>query len=75
MLTAKCKIKVYERQNQINLTHLYIYSVETFALILHSNIAFKKLFWLKLSILNHILYALNPLIPDDNTMSHILKQA
>ena len=44
--------KVYARQNQItNLIYLYIHLVETFALILHSKIVFKKLSWLKLSVL------------------------
>ena len=44
--------RVYARQNQkTNLIHLHIHLVETFALILHSKIVFKKLFSLKLSIL------------------------
>ena len=37
--------KVYAGQNQkTNLIHLYIHLVETFALLLHSKIVFKKLF-------------------------------
>ena len=32
-------------------TFIYIHLVETFALILHSKIVYKKVFWLKLSIL------------------------
>ena len=55
--------------------YLSIHLVETFALILHSNIVFKKLFWLKLSILKITLHGLNPLIPGGNKRSHILKQA
>ena len=32
-------------------TFIYIHLVETFALTLHSKIVYKKVFWLKLSIL------------------------
>ena len=68
--------KVYARQNQkTNLIDLYIHLVETFALILHSKIVFKKIFWLKLSILKMTLHALNHLIPGGNKRLHILKQA
>ena len=58
--------KVYAWQNQTNLMHLYIHLVETFPLILHSKVAFKKLFCLKLSILKNTLHALNPVIPGGN---------
>ena len=44
--------KVYARQNQkTNLIYLLITLVETFDLIVHSKIVFKKPFWLKLSVL------------------------
>ena len=43
--------KVYVRQNQkTNPIQLHIHLVETIALILHSKVVFKKLFWLTLSI-------------------------
>ena len=65
---------VYTRQNQkANLIHLHINLVETIALIFHSKVVFKKLFWLKLFILKNTLHALNPLIPRGNKRSHILK--
>ena len=38
--------------------HLPIYLVETFVLILHSKVVFKKPFWLKLLILQNTLDAL-----------------
>ena len=79
MSTAKCEIefskfcKVYAQQNQkTNLIHLYNHLVETIALILHSKVAFKTRFWLKLSILKNALHALNSLIPHGNKRSHIL---
>ena len=51
--------KVYARQNQkTNLVHLHIHIVETIALILHSKVAFKKRFWLKLFMLKNTLHAL-----------------
>ena len=66
--------KAYARQNQkTNLIHLHINLVETIALIFHSKVVFKKLFWLKLFILKNTLHALNPLIPRGNKRSHILK--
>ena len=50
--TTKCKIKfskvlqsLYRTKSNTSDT-LYIHLVETFALILHSKIIFKKLFWL-----------------------------
>ena len=49
--------------------------VETIALVIHSKVAFKKLFWLTLSVLKNTQHALNPLIPCGNKRSHILKQA
>ena len=54
-------------------TFIYIYLVETFASILNSKIVFKKLFWLKLSILKNSLQAHNSLIPGGNKQTHILK--
>ena len=66
--------KVYTRQSQkTNLIHLHRNLVETIALIIHSKVIFKKLFWLKLFILKNTLNALNPLIPRGNKKSHILK--
>ena len=66
--------KVYTRQSQkTNLIHLHRNLVETIALIFHSKVIFKKLFWLKLLILKNTLNALNPLIPRGNKKSHILK--
>ena len=80
MPNTKCQIefskfcKVYARQNQkINLIHLHIHLVETIALILHSKVVFKKLFWLKLFILKNTVHALNPVIPFGNKRSHLLK--
>ena len=65
---------VYAGQNQtINLIHLHIYLVETIALIFHSKVVFKKLFWLKLFILKNTLHVLNPLIFRGNKWLHILK--
>ena len=65
--------KVYARQNQkTNLIHLHIYLGETIALILHSKVVFKELFWLKLFILKNTLHTLNPLIPRGNKRSHTL---
>ena len=65
MPNTKCQIefskfcKVYARQNQkINLIHLHIHLVETIALILRSEVAFKKLVWLKLVTLKNTLHAL-----------------
>ena len=66
--------KVYARQNQkTNLIHLHIYLAETIALILYSKVVSKKLFWLKLFILENILHALNSLIPRTLERSHVLK--
>ena len=65
--------KVYAQNQKTNLIHLHIHLVETIALILHSKVVFKKLFWLKLFILKNTLHALNPLIPRGNKRSHILK--
>ena len=66
--------KVYARQNQkTNLIHLHIHLVETMALILHSNVVFKELFWSKLFILKNTLHTLNPLIPRGNKRLHVLK--
>ena len=66
--------KVYPRKNQkTNLIHLHIHLVETIALILHSKVVFKKLFWLKLFVLKNTLHALNPLIPRGIKRSHMLK--
>ena len=65
--------KVYAQNQKTNLIHLHIHLVETIALILLSKVVFKKLFWLKLSILKNTLHALNPLIPRGNKRSHILK--
>ena len=45
------------------LIHLHIYLAETIALVLHSKVIFKKLFWLKLFALKNTLHALNSLIP------------
>ena len=56
-----------------NLIHLHIHLVETIALILHSKVVFKKLFWLKLFILKNTVHALNPVIPFVNKRSHLLK--
>ena len=68
--------KVYARQNQkTNLIYLYIHLVKTFPLIFHSKIVFRKLFWLKLSILKNALNALNTLLRGGNERSDILKQA
>ena len=66
--------KIYARQNQkTNLIHLHIHLVETIALILHSKVVFKKLFWLKLFILKNTVHVLNPVIPFGNKRSHLLK--
>ena len=66
--------KIYARQNQkTNLIHLHIHLVETIALILHSKVVFKKLFWLKLFILKNTVHALNPVIPFGNKRSYLLK--
>ena len=58
MPTAKCKIKCSKFLQSLRTAKsknksdtLYIHLVETFALILHSKIVFKKLFWLKSSVL------------------------
>ena len=67
LCTAKPKKK------QLWYIYIYIYLVETFASILNSKIVFKKLFWLKLSILKNTLQALNPLIPGGNKQTHTLK--
>ena len=65
--------KVYARQNQkTNLIHLHIHLVETIALILHSKVVFKELFWLKLFIRKYTLHTLNPLMPRGNKSSHTL---
>ena len=65
--------KVYARQNQkTNLIHLHIHLVETTALILHSKVVFKELFWLKLFIRKYTLHTLNPLTPRGNKRSHTL---
>ena len=49
--------KMYALQNQkANLIYLYIHLIETFALILHSKIVFKNLFWLTLSIIKKMHY-------------------
>ena len=62
--------KVYARQNQKKiLVHLHVHFVETVALILHSKVVFKKIFWLKLFILKNKLHALNPFIPRGNKRS------
>ena len=66
--------KVYAQNQKTNLIHLHIHLVETIALILHSKVVFKKLFWLKLFILKNTLHALNPLIPRGNKRSHILNK-
>ena len=68
-----CKVCVRKNPKKATLVHLYIYLVETFASILNSKIIFKKLFWLKLSILKNTLQALNPLIPGGNKQTHTLK--
>ena len=68
-----CKVCVRQNPKKATLVHLYIYLVETFASILNSKIIFKKLFWLKLSILKNTLQALNPLIPGGNKQTHTLK--
>ena len=66
--------KVYARQNQkTNL--IYLYLVKTFPLIFHIKIVFRKLFWLKLSILKNTLNALNTLLRGAKKRSDILKQA
>ena len=66
--------KVYAWQNQkTNLIHLHIHFLETIALILHSKVVFKKLFWSRLFILKNAIHALNPLIPRRKKKSHILK--
>ena len=41
---------MHGKNQKTNLAHLYINLVETVALILNSEIVFKKLLWLKLSI-------------------------
>ena len=51
------------------LVHLHVHFVETVALILHSKVVFKKIFWLKLFILKNKLHALNPFIPRGNKRS------
>ena len=62
--------KIYARQLQkTNLIHLHIYLVEAIALILHSKVVFKKIFWLKLFILKNT----RNTIPRGNKRSHILK--
>ena len=62
--------KVYAPQNQkANLIHLHIHLVEAIALILHSKVVFRKLFWLKLFRLKNTLHALNPFIPRGNKRS------
>ena len=67
--------KAYGPKNQkTNLLYLCLHLAETFALILHSKIVFKKFFWLKLSVLKNTLHALNPLIPGGDKRSHILQQ-
>ena len=43
----------------------------TIALIFHSKVVFKKLFWLKVFVLKNTLHVLNPLIPRGNKSSHI----
>ena len=42
---------IHDKKQNVNLVHLYLSLVESFALIFDSKIVFKKLFWLKLSIL------------------------
>ena len=42
---------MHGKNQKTNLVDLYIHLVETFALILNSKIVFKKLLWLKLSLL------------------------
>ena len=51
------------------LVHLHEHFVETIALILHSKVVFRKLFWLKLFRLKNTLHALNPFIPRGNKRS------
>ena len=65
---------MHGKTKKTNLIYLYIHLKKTLALILNLKVVFKKLFWLKLSILKNTLDALNPLIPCDKKMSHILKQ-
>ena len=79
MLTTKCKIefsKVLQSlcaKSKTNLIHLHVHLVETIALILHSEVVFKKFVWLKLVAIKNTLHALNHLIPCGNTRSHVLK--
>ena len=56
-----CKVDAQQNQ-KTNLKNLHIHLVKTIALIFHSKVVFKKLFWLKLFILKNTLHALNPLI-------------
>ena len=65
---------MHGKTKKTNLIYLYIHLKKTLALILHLKVVFKKLFWLKLSVLKNTLDAPNPLIPRDKKMSHILKQ-
>ena len=65
---------MHGKTKKTNLIYLYIHLKKTLALILNLKVVFKKLFWLKLSILKNTLDALNPSIPRDKKMSHILKQ-
>ena len=64
---------MHGKKRYTNMVHLYIQLVETFALILNSKIVFKKLLWLKLSILKNTLHAFKPLLFGGNKWSHILK--
>ena len=50
--------KFMRKIKNINLIHLHIHLVETIALILRSEVAFKKLVWLKLVTLKNTLHAL-----------------
>ena len=49
---------MHGKNQKTDLVYVYIYLVETFALILNSKIVFQKPFWLKLSILKKIYYVL-----------------
>ena len=53
VLQSLCTVKSKNKSK-----HLPIYLVETFVLILHSKVVLKKLFWLKLFILQNTLDAL-----------------
>ena len=71
MPTTKCKIEFsnvlqsFCTAKSKNKSDTFTFS-RNIALILHSKVVFKKLFWLKLLVLKNTLHARNPLIPQQN---------